>query len=153
MTHAAYHILFTPQKVESEMCPLCFGPSADCPPYILNTGQPRILCTTYASTATVNRVHEGVTFSFRSMAKVSENAPSTNRPIICPECRPQPISGRFGKARIAVWSYNMKAHWKRLHRTSTMPPSLENIIKLGEGEKAQIKKLTFPPKKQTTRGK
>jgi hypothetical protein len=37
--HSAYHMLYTPELIPTaESCPICLGPSADCPVYLLKTG-------------------------------------------------------------------------------------------------------------------
>ena len=118
-----------PQKIpRTEMCPLCFGPASECPPFlVMNSSlQPRIVCSTYAPTANADAPERGVKFAAASLAKHSSYAPSTNRPIVCSACNPNLaatahqlpsyVANKKNKARIrpAVWSYNMKAHWRRL---------------------------------------
>ena len=48
LQHSAHHILHTPTKLSSsKMCPLCFGPSTECPPFLYKANsslQPKIPC-------------------------------------------------------------------------------------------------------------
>ena len=72
-----------------------------------------------------------VKFAIGSAAKVSDNAPFTNRPVKCPECAPKP--GVFH------WSLNMAAHFARGHGKS-MPAALEADIKVSEEQKKLVAK-------------
>mmetsp|Transcript_1091 Transcript_1091/g.3423 ORF Transcript_1091/g.3423 Transcript_1091/m.3423 type:complete len:140 (-) Transcript_1091:88-507(-) len=130
------------------MCPLCYGPAADCPPFVFQTGsslQPRILCAAYAPGVTVSNLESAVKFQAASLAKSTAKNPSTNRPIVCPLCHPtlaEPAhtatqikaTKRKDTKRPAVWSYNMRAHWLRLHGSSAMPPGLARAIELDVSE-------------------
>jgi hypothetical protein len=143
LSHAAYHMIVLPNSLpHSEMCPLCYGPASDCPPFVLSTDsslQPRILCATYAPGATAANLERAVKFQDASLMKSTVKNPSTNRPIVCPSCHPQleePAHTatptitlkRKNKKRPAVWSYNMRAHWLRLHSSSAMPLGLSRAI-------------------------
>ena len=61
--HSAYHMLYTPELIPTaESCPICLGPSADCPVYLLKTGssalQPRVLCKVLLYTGGIARRSE-----------------------------------------------------------------------------------------------
>ena len=154
LSHAAYHVIMLPDTLpHSEMCPLCYAPASSCPPFVFNTGsslQPRILYTTYAPSANVSNLERAVKFQAASLAKSSAKHPSTNRPIVCPLCHPhlaepahtstqETAQKRKDKNRPAVWSYNMRAHWLRLHSSSAMPLGLSRAIELAVGEASLIK--------------
>jgi hypothetical protein len=149
LSHAAYHAIVLPNTLtHAEMCPLCYGPAADCPPFVFKTGsslQPRILCATYAPGVTVSNLESAVKFQAASLAKSTAKNPSTNRPIVCPLCHPtlaEPAhtatqikaTKRKDTKRPAVWSYNMRAHWLRLHDSSAMPLGLARAIELDVSE-------------------
>ena len=156
LSHAAYHSVATPQSMlHPEPCPLCFGPSADCCPYLMKTSsgtllQPRVLCLKWAPTASVADPERGVSFQAASLAKSTKAHPSTNRPIVCPMCHPELAedahkkppatrsSKRKTKIRPAVWSYNMRAHWNRAHHSSVMPDGLSKAIQLAEAESRML---------------
>jgi hypothetical protein len=144
LKHSAAHILHSPHKIPYiEMCPLCFGPTSECLAFLVMNSipQPRIICSMYAPSAKPDAPESGVKFTAASLAKSSSLSPSTNRPIVCSACNPNLaatahqlpsyVANKKNKARIrpAVWSYNMKAHWRRLHESTTMPPGLENDLK------------------------
>ena len=124
--HSAVHKVATPDIIEeSEYCPLCFGPAEKCPISLFKTSrppQPLVLCGTYAP---------GVSFQAGSLKKSTTSAPSTNHPVDCPACDS------------VVWSYNMDAHWKRLHKTIEMPPDFRDSedIKLTAEEIDRLRKL------------
>jgi hypothetical protein len=145
LAHSAYHIVHTPSSMsQKETCPLCFGPSRDCPPYLLKTStlQPRIACSTYAPASSNNNPDQGVKFQAKSLETSSESNPSTNRPIVCPACHPELYAtSKKHKTtmRPAVWSYNMLAHWQRLHASSTMPQDLTTAIELAPTERSNLK--------------
>lgn len=156
LTHSAYHILYSSLKVpHTEMCPLCYGPASECPPFLVKNStsslQPRVICARYAPSAKADAPENGVKFSAASLSKSSKHSPSTNRPIVCPACNPdlaearhQPPSYKTSrknkkKIRPAVWSYNMKAHWRRLHHTVAMPQGLEDDLKLSTHEMTALK--------------
>jgi hypothetical protein len=154
LSHAAYHAIAQPGTLpHSEMCPLCNGPASGCPPYVYKnaTAQPRVLCSTWAPGATAANLDRAVKFQSASLAKSTKSNPSTNRPIVCPLCHPDlaeqahtstpaASSGkRKDKVRPAVWSYNMRAHWLRLHSSSAMPLGLSRAIELAVGEASLIK--------------
>jgi len=142
LQHSAHHILHTPTLVlYSEMCPLCFGPSSECPPFLVKTNgdrlQPRIVCSSFKPAANLNDPDSCVRFSAGTLKKSTNHAPSTNRPIICPACNPDLVDDsnkRKSKVRPAVWSYNMKAHWDRLHASTEMPAALESDIAVSQIE-------------------
>ena len=156
LAHSAYHIVHSPHEVpHTEMCPLCYGPASECPPFVIklssNSIQPRVLCTKYAPSAKSDAPENGVKYSAASLSMSSAFSPSTNRPIVCPACNPdlaekkhQPPSFNTNKKnkkkiRPAVWSYNMKAHWRRLHHTTAMPQGLEHDLKLSTDEMTALK--------------
>ena len=157
LQHSAHHILHTPSKLSaSEVSPLCVGPSSGCPPFLFRTNgnlQPRIPCLKYAPAANRDFPDTCVAFSAGPMKKSSANSPSTNRPIVCPECYPnlaaddhQPVDfvaasrkKQQASSRPAVWSYNMKAHWRRLHGSSTIPAGLESALVVTEAEAHALK--------------
>ena len=124
--HSAVHKVATPDIIEEpEYCPLCFSPAEKCPIYLFKTSrppQPLVLCGTYAP---------GVSFQAGSLKKSTTSAPSTNHPVDCPACDS------------VVWSYNMDAHWKRLHKTIEMPPDFRDSedIKLTAEEIDRLRKL------------
>ena len=98
---------------EPEFCPLCFGPAEKCPIYLRPVSrQPLVFCRTHAPTATVETPWFGVSFQAGSLKKSTTSAPSKNHPVVCPVRACQQIT----------WSYNMDAHWTRLHETMDMPP-------------------------------
>ena len=86
-----------------------------------------------------------------SLKKSTKTAPSTNHLSVCPACNPdlaedehQIISTatttkRKKAIRPAVWSYNMKAHWLRLHNSTDMPVGLDDALKLDKLEKNTLK--------------
>jgi len=157
LMHAAHHVLHTPITVPyPEMCPLCYGPASECPAFIEKTSssyQPRIACTSFAPTADCETLARCVKFTAAALAKSSKKSPSTNRPIVCPACHPnlaqedhklpgtEASKKRKDKKRPAVWSYNMKAHWRRLHNSTAMPVGLESALKLAPDEKKLLKSL------------
>ena len=111
-------------------CGMCGGESAQfssdvdqlagCAIWLENK-QPRMRCKLAGS----------VKFAIGPAAKVSDNAPFTNRPVKCPECAPKP--GVFH------WSLNMAAHFARGHGKS-MPAALEADIKVSEEQKKLVAK-------------
>jgi hypothetical protein len=147
LAHSAYHMVHTPTSMpQQETCPLCFGSSKECPPYLIKgsstTPQPRIVCSTYAPAANNNNPEQGVKLQGASLEKSSASNPSTNRPIVCPACHPDLVSTsnkRKPKNRPAVWSYNMLAHWQRLHASSVMPSDLATAIELAPTERSDLK--------------
>jgi hypothetical protein len=157
LTHAAHHVLYTPATVPfAEMCFLCYGPASECPVFVEKTSsscQPRIACTSFAPTADRETLDRCIKFTAGALAKSSKKSPSTNRPIVCPACHPDLASDdhklpgavaskkRKDKKRPAVWSYNMKAHWRRLHDSTAMPVGLESALKLAPDEKKLLKSL------------
>ena len=44
------------------------------------------------------------------------------------------------KQRIAVWKYNMRAHWLRMHPHTPMPAGLADAIALAPGERDLLRK-------------
>jgi hypothetical protein len=145
LAHSAYHIVHTPNSMpHKETCPLCFGPSKDCPPFLIKTSslQPRIACSTYAPASSKTNPDQGVKFQAKSLETSSESNPSTNHPIVCPACHPELYAtSKKHKAttRPAVWSYNMLAHWQRLHASSAMPLDLTTAIELSPTERSNLK--------------
>jgi hypothetical protein len=113
--------------------------------------QPRIACSSFAPSATPLNPDSGVKFQYAAMKKSTETNPSTNRPITCPACHPNlaepghmtPLtpasSKRKSKSRPAVWSYNMAAHWGRLHKSTGMPEGLARDIAFAENEKKWLR--------------
>ena len=158
LKHSAMHHLKEPTKLpHAEMCPLCFGPASACPLYIVKTStlQPRIVCKVYAPTASTTDPERGVKYAMKKMKSFSKTSPSTNHPIVCPACHPElaepahlPVAAespgkkkkKKKKARAAVWSYNMRAHWGRLHATSAMPAGLAAAIALDPRERDALLK-------------
>jgi hypothetical protein len=72
LLHASYHIVYTPSSLPySVMCPLCFGPASNCPPFLVktNTLQPRVICSTYAPSASVEDPERGVKFQAKTLSK------------------------------------------------------------------------------------
>jgi hypothetical protein len=106
-----------------------------------------------APSTTRNAPDSGVKFTAASLAKSSKTAPSTNHPVVCPACHPDlaedahqissaaPSKKRKAAIPPAVWSYNMKAHWRRLHNSTDMPLGLEDALKLGESETNALESL------------
>jgi hypothetical protein len=155
LLHASLHITSSPSTLPySEICPLCFGPSAKCPPFLVksSTLQPRVVCSTYAPSASPEHPDRGVKFQAATLLKSNKTNPSTNRPIVCPGCHPDladddhkppsaPSKSKKPSKRPAVWSYNMRAHWERVHPSSEMPEGLATAIKLGKDERAWLKDL------------
>jgi hypothetical protein len=160
LLHASYHSVHTPRSLpHAEMCPLCFGPAANCPPFLLktNTLQPRVICSAYAPSASAEDPERGVKFQAKTLSKSLQTNPSTNRPIVCPACHPNlaedkhksPSSApsnnsRKNTKRPAVWSYNMRAHWARLHASSNLPEGLMTDIKLAKEEPKLLKEHFGP---------
>lgn len=142
LLHSAVHAIATEDIEEPEYCPLCFGPAKECPIYLSkatsknNPQQPLVFCGTYAESP-----EEGVKFSAKSLQKSTLNAPSTNHPVVCPACNPE----LRDKKRTAVWSYNMHAHWARVHHAEDMRSEqwseLREDIKITTEEKDRLRKL------------
>ena len=140
--------------MKDDKCPLCFGPASACAPFLVKnmTLQPRIACKAYAPEASQANLERAVKFSGKSLASSSKTSPSTNRPIVCPACHPELAedahkpenSGapkkRKGMVRPAVWSYNMRAHWQRLHSTTPMFRGIAAAIELAPNERDRLKK-------------
>jgi hypothetical protein len=163
LSHASYHIIHTSEAMRhSEACPLCFGPAANCTPFLLKTStlQPRIACQTFAPSASAEHADRGVKFQAQSLSKSTTSNPSTNRPIVCPACHPDLAEAhhlspavqatkrklaRKSTTRPAVWSYNMRAHWSRVHNSSTMPAGLAADIRLAIDESKLLKDHFGPP--------
>jgi hypothetical protein len=94
----------------------------------------------------------GVKFQAATLAKSTPAQPSTNRPVACPACHPNladdthkaPSAAtdrrkKKAKTRPAVWSYNMRAHWARLHATSIMLSGLAAATKPGSDERTALR--------------
>ena len=155
VSHAAYHAIFTTDAMPlKEMCPLCYGPASECPVYIVKTSslQPRVICKATLPSANEARAETGVPMQMARMIASTSEWPSTNQPIVCPECNPtlaDPLHKADGapatkkwlpKQRIAVWKYNMRAHWLRMHPHTPMPAGLADAIALAPGERDLLRK-------------
>ena len=88
----------------------------------------------------------GVKMQMARISKSTQDSPSSNAPIACPECHPEyaedehkapsaaASSSRKPSVREAVWKYNMRAHWARWHSHTPIPAGLEAAITLSPGE-------------------
>jgi len=80
------------------------------------------------------------------ISKSTMDSPSSNAPMVCPECHPEyaedqhkaptaaAASSRKPAEREAEWKYNMRAHWNDRHRNTPMPSGLVAAITLAAGE-------------------
>ena len=155
--HSAYHMLYTPELIPTaESCPICLGPSADCPVYLLKTGssalQPRVLCKVLTPAASRADPNTGVKFTHAGMSTSTVAMPSTNVPIVCPLCEPDLAdpahkppgapavspTKRKKTARPAVMKYNMRVHWAELHQSTAIPAGLEVALALAPQERALL---------------
>ena len=155
ISHAAYHALFTADAMPfTEMCPLCYGPASQCPVYLVKTSslQPRVICKATLPSANEAKAETGVPMMMARMIASTNEWPSTNQPIVCPECEPTIADPRhkadgapankksLPKQRVAVWMYNMRAHWRRMHEHTPMPTGLSDALALGPGEHDLLRK-------------
>ena len=154
LKHNAAHRVVDYKKLRPETCALCLGPAENCPVFVVGSNQqPRVVCRVFAPTASADAPDDGVKFKAKSLAKSTDGAPSTNRPVVCPLCHPELAdpahlpSGatqkkkRKAKYRPAIWSYNAVEHHKRLHKSSVMPPAFFNACNPSDEELAKLKKL------------
>lgn len=153
LNHSAYHMVHTPTKFPyEEVCPLCCGPAEKCAAFVVSSGgnkpQPRILCSMWAPAGTEANLDAAVKLTAAAIEVSKPTSPSTNHPIVCPTCHPGLAEEKHGgvpakrkdKVRPAVWSYNMQAHWTRLHSTTIMPAGLATAIKLAPEERGRVSK-------------
>ena len=133
------------------MCYLCYGPASSCKVYLAKTSetvlQPRFICmATDPSASETNIQQSGVKMQMARISKSTMDSPSSNAPMVCPECHPEyadeqhkaptaaPSSSRKPAEREAVWKYNMRAHWNDRHPNTPMPSGLLAAIALSAGE-------------------
>ena len=154
--HASYHAICTPQAmVHAEMCPLCYGPASECPVFLVKvakTPQPFVICKATEPSANRSNPESGVKLQMGRISKSSLESPSSNHPIVCPECHPQlaiethkadgapKTQAKKPKNRPAVWKYNMLIHWAREHKNTPMPRGLEASLLLEEGERSLLQR-------------
>ena len=152
VSHASFHATCTPDQIQHpEMCYLCYGPASRCPVYLVKTPgamlQPRVICTaTDPSASKTDIPKSGVKVQMARISKSTMDSPSSNAPMVCPECHPEyaedqhkaptaaAASSRKPAEREAEWKYNMRAHWNDRHRNTPMPSGLVAAITLAAGE-------------------
>jgi len=135
--HAAYHIRCTPELLSHLQLPclLCaaheqlqYSAHTDSAPgccaWIEKGGVPRTTC---------KEVGE-VKYSMGWAARSSNNQPSTNRLLNCPECPDKPLP-------FCCSSYNMTSHWGKAHAGLTMPQKLLEAIAVSDMEVAGVTSL------------
>jgi len=134
--HTAWHIPHDPGATVVAPCDLCgVNPQAQfasgntgCSAWLQKKGKsmkPRHACRTLGDLG----------YSHAPAMKFSPGAPSTNHLIACPECPAKPMVSFF-------WKYRAMAdHWLHWHPTITMPPALEEALKISEAERAELKKF------------
>ena len=134
------------------MCYLCYGPASSCKVYLAKTPgtvlQPRIIFTTIDPSASETNIQQsGVEMQMVRISTSTMDSPSSNDPMVFPECHPEysdeqhkaptaaPSSTRKPAEREeAVWKYNMRAHWNDRHPNTPMPSGLLAAIALSAGE-------------------
>ena len=95
VAHASFHAACTPGQIQhTEMCYLCYGPASSCKVYLAKTSgtvlQPRIICTaTDPSASETNIQQSGVKMQMARISKSTMDSPSSNAPMVCPECHPE----------------------------------------------------------------
>ena len=167
VSHGSFHANCTSDQMRhTEMCYLCYGPASGCPVYLVKTSgavlQPRAICkATDPSASETSILQSGIKMQMGRISVSTHEAPSSNAPIVCPECHPQyaeeghkapgaaAASSRKPALREAVWKYNMRAHWNRRHRNTPMPSGLSTAIALSSGEVSLLRQgRGFPVKRR-----
>ena len=95
VSHASFHATCTPDQIQHpEMCYLCYGPASRCPVYLVKTSgamlQPRVICTATDPSASKTDIQKsGVKMQTARISKSTMDSPSSNAPMVCPECHPE----------------------------------------------------------------
>lgn len=76
----------------------------------------------------------------------SQNRPSRNTPLVCPECPQEP-------SKTIVWMYNMRDHWKRLHAGVEMPSNVKAQVEINDNERSGVLRFKNTKKKRPGRQK
>ena len=85
---------------------------------------PEFDCRTFGENAKPYQLSTGLS--------CSASTPCTNVPINCP--------GTRCNHKIAIWSYNMAAHWADAHPGETMPQSLKTLTTLRPHEREYLER-------------
>lgn len=134
------------EELVESTCPYCFGPVGCCLVY-LSGGQPKSICQLYTPSSNQYNLGFSLSFSLKPALKVTAGSPSTNVPIVCPQCHPDLAEKKYLPAtynqsrkkkpslRPAVWKYSMKSHWSEAHPNSVMPNALCEDLLMSELER------------------
>ncbi|PPQ83076.1 hypothetical protein CVT26_011922 [Gymnopilus dilepis] len=131
LQHIGSHILFDKKVARSdEPCGLCLRPSMICQHFLKKgRGARGKLTFDHDRTRTCPVKHS---ISYSVAVKSSDSSPCSNAPIICPLCS--------DKHDPAVWRYNMRAHFSRVHPTVTDLERYCHLWELTKFEQQEMKK-------------
>mmetsp|Transcript_18808 Transcript_18808/g.60834 ORF Transcript_18808/g.60834 Transcript_18808/m.60834 type:complete len:334 (-) Transcript_18808:44-1045(-) len=135
--HMGFHLIHERETVPAAMpCVFCGGDSAQfstdlsqlkgCPVW-LDKKQPKMRCQLVGD----------ISYSDKAAAKVTKNAPCTNRPIQCPLCP----KGRGSKG-VVHWKMNMRAHFQQSHPGRDISPELARDLIVTDNEREWTRKFS-----------
>ena len=104
--------------------------------------QPRLCCKVWAPTSSAQNPELGIAMQAKRMADSTAAQPTTNRPLVCPECNPEltalDSNRRKATKRPAIMSYNFRGHWLNKHKGVPIPAEIERAIALAPNERSML---------------